>query len=199
MSTLLSWVLVATASLAPNRAHEPLARAITAIAEREAPLFRDDEDRKKTVAFLVAVAFRESSLRPDAVGDLAGKDKATPTSFCAYQIHLPWGRKTEEGWSGDDLAQDAEKCVTVAHRMMQESARVCPAYPLAWYAEGPQGCTSARAQRISRDRMALAQRLLKQVTLPAAPPASSEPAGTRASDVVGRGYATPGPRHMCSP
>lgn len=220
MSTLLSWVLAATASLAPGRSHEPLAQAIVTVAEREAPLFRDDDDRKKTVAFLVAVAFRESSLRADVVGDRVGKE-GTPTSFCAFQIHLPWWRKTAEGWSPEDLTQEPEKCVTVAHRMMHESARACPEHPLAWYAEGPQGCTSARAQRISRDRMALAQRLLKEVT--PTPGASdqdqdatrAEPSGredakngrepsetrprNRPLEVVARGYATPGPRHMCRP
>lgn len=213
MSTLLPWVLAATASLAPTRSHEALANAITKVAERESPLFRDDDDRKKTAAFLVAVAFRESSLRPDALGDRAGKDQVA-TSFCAFQINLPWGRKTAEGYGGEELAEDPEKCVSVAHRMMQESARGCPAHPLALYAEGPQGCTSARAQRISRDRMALAQRLLKTVKVPeeveqedhpATPPeggkeqVSTISRASRPPETVARGYATPGPRHMCSP
>lgn len=209
MSTLLTWVLAATASLAPTRTHEPLANAITAVVEREAPLFRDDEDRRKTAAFLVAVAFRESSLRPDAVGDRQGKKK-TPTSFCAYQIHLPWGRKTAEGWSGEDLTEDPSKCVTVAYRMMQESAKACPKHPLAFYAEGPGGCTSERAQRISRDRMALAQSLMKKVTVPdeqdqAATPESPTsglppvPSRSRGVEVVAYHHAILSPRQTCSP
>lgn len=209
MSTILTWVLAAAASLAPTRTHEQLANAITAVVEREEPLFRGDEDRRKTAAFLVAVAFRESSLRPDALGDRVGKAK-TPTSFCAYQIHLPWGKKTPEGWSGEDLAGDPDKCVTVAFRMMRESARACPAHPLAFYAEGPPGCTSERAQRISRDRMALAQHLLKKVTVPSEQDQPATPETPTAStsgvalpsrevEVVARGYAAPGPRHTCSP
>lgn len=160
MSTLLTWVLAASALLAPDRSHDRLAPAIAKRVEAEPPLFRDDADRRKTTALLVAVAFRESSLRPDVVGDhVNGK----PTSFCAYQINLPWGRKTPEGWSGEELAADPDKCVAAAFRMLKESFRVCPKHPIAWYAEGPGGCKSNRAQRISRDRVALAQHLLRKV------------------------------------
>ena len=41
--------------------------------------------------------------------------------------------------------------------------KMCPAHPLAFYAAGPAGCESARAQRISRDRIAIAQRLVRDV------------------------------------
>ncbi len=162
MSTLLAWVLAATSTLAPNQDHERLAEAIAARVESEEPLFKNDVDRKKTAALLVAVAFRESSLKRDAVGD---HFKGKPTSFCAYQIHLPGNRKTPEGWTGQDLLDDADKCVAAALRMLRESVKSCPSHPLATYAEGPPGCASVRAQRISRDRLALAQRLVKKVTV----------------------------------
>jgi hypothetical protein len=163
MSTLLPWVLAASSLLAPNRSHERLGEAIVARVEAEPPLFKDDDDRMKTTAFLVAVAFRESSLRHDAVGD---RVKGKPTSFCAFQIHLPWGRKTAEGWTGEDLLEDPDKCVAAAYRMLRISVRTCAAHPLAWYAEGPNGCSSTRAQRISRDRLALARRLVRKVSVP---------------------------------
>src|SRR4051794_10136147 len=109
MSILLAWVVAASSLLAPTRQHDQLAEAITTRVEAEAPLFKGDEDRHKTSALLVAIAFRESSLHADAVGDhVAGK----PTSFCAFQIHLPFGAKTAEGWSGTDLTEDPQKCVT---------------------------------------------------------------------------------------
>ncbi len=163
MSTLLSWVLAASAMMVPGRSHEPLAEAIVARTLAEPPLFRGDDDRKKTASLLVAIGFRESTLRPDAVGDMK---RGQPTSFCAFQIHLPWGAKTPEGWSGPELASDPEKCVTVALRMIRESMRICPEYPLAFYAEGPNGCTSKRAQAISRDRLAIAQHLVRSVKVP---------------------------------
>jgi hypothetical protein len=163
MSTLLTWVLAASSTLAPGRAHDALAEAIVARVEAEAPLFSGDEDRKKTAGLLVAMAFRESSLRANAVGDkVAGK----PTSFCAFQIHLPWGQKTAEGWSGDELLEDPQKCVATAMHMIRISMRVCHEHPLAWYAEGPQGCTSARGQRISKDRLSIGKWLVRTVQSP---------------------------------
>ena len=161
--SLLTWVLAASALLAPGRSHERLGTAIAIRAEAEPPLFKGDDDRRKTAAFLIAIAFRESSLKADATGD---KRNGKPTSFCAFQINL-WDRKTKEGWSGADLIEDPDKCVTVAMRMLRESAKACPAHPLAFYAEGPAGCTSERAQRISLDRMAIAERLRRDVPWPA--------------------------------
>ncbi len=160
MSVLFTWVVAASSLLAPARQHDELARAIANRVEAEAPLFKDDEDRHRTAALLVAIAFRESSLRAAAVGDHVG---GKPTSFCAFQVHLPWGAKTADGWTGSDLLDDPEKCVAAAMRMLRVSIRVCPSSPIAWYASGPAGCESPRAQRISRDRMAIAQRLLKDV------------------------------------
>jgi hypothetical protein len=166
MSSLIAWIAAASTLLAPGRDHDQLTAAIASRAEAGAPLFHEDDDRRRTAAFLVAIAFRESSLRADAVGDHVG---GKPTSFCAFQIHLPWGAKTAEGWTGADLVEDPVKCVTAAMRMLRISMRVCPSAPLAWYAAGPAGCTSPRAQRISRDRMAIAQRLIRDVRLPATP------------------------------
>ena len=161
--SLLAWVVAASSLLAPAGQHEQLDSAIATLAESEAPLFKGDDDRRRTSALLVAIAFRESSLRATAVGDhVAGK----PTSFCAFQLHLPFGAKTAEGWTGADLIEDPAKCVTAAMRMLRESMRMCPAHPLAFYAAGPVGCENPRAQRISRDRMAIAQRLVRDVRVP---------------------------------
>jgi len=170
MSALLAWVVAASSLLAPARQHEELSTAITNRVEAEPPLFRGDDDRHRTAAFLVAIAFRESSLRAAAVGDHV---KGKPTSFCAFQVNLPWGRKSAEGWTGQDLLDDPEKCVTTALHMLRISMQVCPKHPLAWYAAGPAGCESPRAQRISRDRMAIAERLLRNVHVTVDTPESS--------------------------
>ncbi|MDB4944402.1 MAG: hypothetical protein JWP97_3936 [Labilithrix sp.] len=163
MSALLTWVVAASSLLAPAHPHDQLAEAIATRATAEAPLFKGDEDRLKTSALLVAIAFRESSLRANAVGDhVAGK----PTSFCAFQIHVPGGARTADGWTGPELAEDPDKCVTTALHMLRESMQKCPAHPLAFYASGPSGCDNARAQRISRDRLAIAQRLIRDVKQP---------------------------------
>ncbi|MBS2013660.1 MAG: hypothetical protein JST00_12270 [Deltaproteobacteria bacterium] len=200
MSMLFTWALAAAATLAPQRTHDRLATAITSRVEAEAPLFKGDDDRKRTTALLVAMAFRESSLREDAVGDhVAGR----PTSFCAFQIHLPFGAKSAEGWTGEELASDPSKCVATAMRLLRASMRACPKHPLAWYAAGPSGCESERAQRISRDRLALAQRLLRDVKEPSEGSGAETPAGAKppVSDESRKttmriGPAVPGPRRF---
>ncbi len=169
MTTLLAWVLAASTTLVPGRSHDDLASAIATRVEAEQPLFKGDTDRLKTASLLLAISFRESTLRADAVGDMKhGK----ATSFCAFQINLPFGKKTAEGWTGDDLVQDPDKCVTAAMHMIRVSMKICPEHPLAFYAEGPRGCTSKRAQAISRDRLAIAQRLVRDVKVTEEEPVS---------------------------
>ena len=154
MSTA-SFVLAAAQLLAPGRDHTVLSTAIAARVDAEAPLFKGDVDKKKSAAWLVAIGFRESSLRNDITSKTA--------DHCAFQIHLIPGEKTTEGWSAADLRSDADKCVAVAFRMLRTSMWVCGAHPVAWYAEGPKGCASERAQRISRDRLNLSRWLFANV------------------------------------
>lgn len=191
MSFIFTWVLAATALLAPAREHDELAAAIATQVEAEPPLFKGDDDRRRTSALLVAIAFRESSLRAGAVGDRVG---GKPTSFCAFQLHLPWGGKTHEGWTGADLVEDPQKCVAAAMRMIRVSMRVCPSAPLAHYAEGPAGCESPRAQRISRDRLAIAQWLVRGVRVNTAEPA---PRARRASPAAQGQRLADRPRPFC--
>lgn len=129
-------------SLAPGRDHMPNAVAIATVVLSEPPLFKNDEDRVRTSALLVAIAFRESSFRNDVT--------SKTHDHCLFQINRR-----------PDLASDPEECARVAMRMLRESIRMCREFPLSFYAEGPRGCESPRAQRISRDRMAIAGRLAK--------------------------------------
>jgi hypothetical protein len=91
----------------------------------------------------VAVAFRESRFRLDAVGD-GGR------SVCAMQI---FGGSRE-------LLSDGEACIREGLQRLRISARACHAHPVAVYAEGPRGCGSPRAKRVSADRVAIAKRLV---------------------------------------
>ena len=150
--TTASFVLAAAQLLAPGRDHTVLATAIATRVDAEAPLFQADTDKRKTAAWLVAVAFRESSLRLDAVGDHGH-------SVCAFQIY----------GGAQALLTDADRCVSVAFYMLRTSMRYCPAFPLAWYAAGgdaAKACASPQAQRLSRDRSALASRLVRDVKVP---------------------------------
>ena len=146
---IVLFVMAACVSLAPGRDHTELGGAIARAVLDEPALFRNDESKLKTASLLVAVAYRESSLKLDAVGDHG-------RSFCAYQIH-------ESSGGTKALLTDADACVRKGLSMLRESMRICPAHPIAFYASGPGGCDNARAQRISRDRMAIAAKLVREV------------------------------------
>jgi hypothetical protein len=146
----LYWlVLSMMVSLSPTEdpiaRHGRLATAIATVATEETPLFQDTEKhtgRERTAALLVAVAFRESSLNHDAIGD-GGRSK------CAMQIY---GGSTT-------LLDDPVLCVRTGYRMLKESVRFDQAHPVAFYARGPR-FKSEEARRISQDRMNLAAKVL---------------------------------------
>ncbi len=145
--SLLPWILAACALLAPKGLDVgPIAHAIDEAVRLEEPLFTGEDGRRRTAALVVAVASRESTLRLDAVGDQG-------RSVCAMQIH--GGKKS--------LLEDHVECIREGIRRLRVSVQTCKEYPIAVYAEGPSGCQSARAQAISRDRMALAKRLVAEV------------------------------------
>lgn len=130
----------------PIHRHGELAVAIADTLEQEGPLFSQDKDLRRSSALLVAVAFRESSLTVDALGDKG-------TSFCAFQVHASSGGRAS-------LLEDAHACARAGYRMLKESIRVDRAHPIAFYAMGPR-YKNTRAIRISNDRMALATRLAR--------------------------------------
>lgn len=143
----LYWIVLAmmlrlSPSDHPIVRHGTLATAIAIVVNEEPPLFVDDDTREKSAALVVAVAFRESSLRVDAIGD-GGH------SVCAMQIYD--GPKT--------LSDDPIACVRTGYRMLRQSIRVDRKNPVASYARGPRWDTE-EARRISRDRMALAHSLV---------------------------------------
>lgn len=136
--TVVEFVIAGMLLLAPTRDHRTNAIAIAQAIDTELPLFKDDASKLKTSALIVAIAFRESSFRNDVA--------SRTHDHCMMQINRR-----------PDLAEDPVACVRVGIAMLRESMRICPAHPLAFYAEGPRGCDSPRAQRISRDRMSVAR------------------------------------------
>lgn len=147
--SVLPFVLAAMTQLSPGHDHQALGGAIARAVDENRPLFANDADRRRTAALLVAVAFRESTFRADAVGDHG-------RSFCAFQIHRSSGGTPA-------LLDDVDACARTGLDLLRTSLRVCPSHPIAWYASGPLGCDNGRAQKISRDRMALAAYLVGQV------------------------------------
>ncbi len=143
--TIATFVLAAMTLLAPGRDHQELAGSITRVVESEPPL--PGRDRRATAALVVAIAFRESTFKNDTV--------SATNDHCAMQIH-----------ARPELRRDVDACIRVGLAMLRASFRVCPAHPIAFYAVGPTGCTNARGQRISRDRVALAAHLVRKVKDP---------------------------------
>jgi hypothetical protein len=140
----LAMMTVLSPTLDPTARHGALAEAISTVAAED-PLYRNDTG-PRTIALLVAVSFRESSLRMDAVGD-------NGRSFCAFQIHQSSGGTM-------DLTRDPLACTRRAHAMLKESIRIDRTHPIAFYARGPR-YNSPEAQRISNDRMYIANKLAR--------------------------------------
>lgn len=160
MSDLLSFALAVVHAVDPEHEHPVMTDAIVHVVEDERPLFTDDSSREKTIALLVAVAWREGSLREKVSGDCVEKTKegaciAHPRSFCTMQVHASSG-------GNESLNEDPQKCIRTGMALLRHSMKVCAEHPIAFYASGPNACTNVRAQRISRDRMALASRLRTQ-------------------------------------
>lgn len=160
MSDLLTFALAVVHAVDPEHDHRVMTDAIVHVVEDERPLFADDASREKTTALVVAVAWREGSLREKVSGDCVDKTKegaciAHPRSFCTMQVHSSSG-------GNESLNEDPEKCIRTGFALLRQSLKACAEHPLAFYASGPTACTNVRAQRISRDRIALAQRLRTQ-------------------------------------
>jgi hypothetical protein len=102
-------------------------------------------ESREEAALITAIAFRESSLDNAAVGDHG-------RSVCAMQIH----------GGARSLLSDVGACVRRGTLMLRASRRIDPANPVAHYARGPRW-QSEEARRLSRDRVALAHRLLFSV------------------------------------
>ncbi len=145
----LAFVLAAMTSLVPDADHSSLGGSIARVVDAQ-PWPRDDHGKRQVVALIVAVAYREGYLRPFVEGDHDKRGK--PHSFCTMQIHDTSGGTPQ-------LNEDLDLCVATGLKMLRTSRQMCPAHPVAFYAEGYRGCTSKRGQRISADRMALARKV----------------------------------------
>lgn len=118
--------------------------AMVAVSSGET-LHADREDAtglERDVALLSAIAYRESRVQNDVIGD--GGD-----SVCAFQIYK----------GARSLLTDPLACATRARAMLRESIRRCRAHPVAIYARGR--CDSADGRALSRDRVSLGEKVLE--------------------------------------
>jgi hypothetical protein len=160
---LEAWILSLMTTLQPEAAwkdtYPTTAAAIQQVVNEQPSIFTEDHDgRAKTAAVLVALAWAESTFKPNAVG--AGGVRGL------YQI----------GGKGD--LSDPLKASRVALEMIRESFRLCKARPvnerLAVYAAGGISCKDMPEKVLakSRFRVSKALSLVKQLP-PPPPPAQS--------------------------
>lgn len=138
--TLLEFILAAMHALAPQRDHTALGGAIVHVIEAEGCLVKGSDCERRSAALALAVGYRESGFRLDAIGDQG-------RSLCAFQV-----QSTDR-----TLLTDARACALEGYRRLRESLIACRG-SIAAYAAGT--CGSERGKRIDRDRKALASRIL---------------------------------------
>ena len=155
VSLPVAWVVSLMVALEPSApwrdTYEKTAEAIARVSESD-PLF-EERGEERTAALLVAIAWYESRLRPNA-------RSANGRYVCLYQIdkrHLPDPQKALD---------DPEVCTRSAMKIVRSSLERCKRRPanerLAEFMSG--SCTRGLPE--SRMRSFLANKLLKEHPLP---------------------------------
>lgn len=139
----------------------------------EAPLFRGEFGRAKTLALILSIADSESGYRKDVDTGVARGDHGK--SWCLMQVQLAqpvrgktpiriglkggryeyFFRKSDRGFGGEDLVSNRQACFRVALHIARESFQICSRLPmadrLAIYTSG--GCYNQAGREASRIRV----------------------------------------------
>jgi hypothetical protein len=157
MSVPLHWVvslMVALEPSAPWRAtFEKSAEAIARVAESEPLWAAGDHGEERTAALLVAVAWYESRLKPNA----KSKDGQFVCLFQVDKRHLADPQKALD---------DPEVCARAAVKILRASIEKCAKSPLEDRLAQFMSGTCDRGVVQSRYRMFLASKLLKEHPFP---------------------------------
>lgn len=162
IASLTAWIVAASlfASGGVRKLTQPVAEAMAEAAMQTRMVDGNDGPILALASIEVALAWFETGgqMTNSPTGSNDGGN-----SFCWAQIYLPNGAKTAEGWTGVELRDDPKKCAKVAVRLIKTSADRGPAdCELCLYARGR---VTEQARALSRNRMALARRLLTQIHL----------------------------------
>jgi len=147
---MVAWILALMLLVQPRApwraSYEATAAAIAQVVEESEPLFQGPLGRPRTAALLVSLAWFESTLKPDAMGDHG-------QAHGLYQVH------------GHGELVDPLEATRVALELVRQSFRACRARPLeerlAWYAGGGYDCSSPSSAALRKSR----HRVLKGVWL----------------------------------
>lgn len=144
--------------------YEEIAKDLHTVLQREPALFVGDEDKLRTGAQVLAVAFMESGFQKDV--DRGPCYRGSPStkgrcdggrSACMLQIMVASGT-THEGYTKQDLFSDRTKCFESGLRRMRKSMMSCtvlggPDAGLNQFASG----SCLRGLKASRARLRLGQ------------------------------------------
>lgn len=164
MSDLQAFLLKGALLLDPEqtRDYTEITTTIAAVVESEPPLFQNDADKHHTASLILAIGWRESGLRTRIHGDC---DESKPGEPCKGKPHSFGFLQLHDSSGGSEAHNDNPAlCTRVGMSMLRTSMRIDPLNPISFYASGPRGYKTERAQRISRDRVALAKHIFAAAT-----------------------------------
>ena len=172
-AALAAWILVLMTYLAPSAPWKDTyagTAAVIAQTSASSPLFEGRLGSLKTAVLYVALAWFESSLRPDAEGDCTD-DKthkavasiggrcpagATPHSFCLFQVSET--NFASLGVSREQVQSSVDVCTDSASKMAHASFAICRTAGrplderLGNYAYGRGTCGGPKGEGLSESR-----------------------------------------------
>lgn len=165
VATLAKWAIAASlvASGGARRITQPVADAMAQAALADPIIANDEHSAISLVGIEVALAWFETG--GQLVNDPSGSNDHGQ-SHCFGQIHLPNGARTREGWTGAELRADPKKCATVTVRLIKASLAASPSCDGCGLVVYARGRDTAEARTLSRNRMGLAVRLVRDVPVP---------------------------------
>lgn len=162
-AALLAWIL--SASVAASDGARRLAQPVAAAMADEAIAASDDDATVRALAAIeVALAWYEGGNLLSPVGSNDGG-----ASACWGQVYLPHGARTREGWTANELRTDPRKCAHVVVRLVRASLLASPACDECGLTVYSRGRDTEEGRRLSRVRMSLAHRLLRDVPFEVTP------------------------------
>lgn len=156
---LAAWIVRASTHASGGSRHlsQPVADAMAGAA-----LADSDVNEARAIASIeVSLAWFETG--GQLVNDPRGPNDGGQSN-CWAQIYLPNHARTTEGWTGAELRADPKKCATVAVRMIKASLARSPSCNYCGLTIYARGRDTEEGRRLSRVRLALAERLLREVS-----------------------------------
>jgi hypothetical protein len=163
LAALKTWgATAALAIIAKNPGYHPPTDAVLEGMAHWAihdPLVEGSDDVIKSMMGIeVAVSWFEGKFMLDPIGSNDGG-----MSHCWAQIYLGHNGRTREGYTGYQLRTDPMKCAQVAVRLIKASLLASPACDECGLTVYARGRDTDEGRALSRNRMGLAHRLLREV------------------------------------